>query len=170
MVGVSVIDFAYNELSAFASDLLRACKAREKPMTGASTGSVAYCRASTPSVPAADRLLSSTRLDLTWMLQLTIHQPRAIPLFRLRYEVETKLQSIDIKYRGTEGHTVSGVVTGAISEAMAAGQVDIELFPRDRTSVLSLAFVSAAEPRRSFSFEALADGEIRSFRQLSSMG
>ena len=162
MVGVSVIASPTNELSAFASNLLGLQNQGETDdrgiyrIYGLLPGQYTVSAGSGPFAK-----FNATGFDLdapTYHPSAT--RDTAIPV-TVRGGDETA--GIDIKYRGTEGHTVSGVVMGAISEAMAAGQVDIELFPADRTSVLSLAFVSAAEPRRSFSFEALADGEYDLF-------
>jgi len=75
---------------------------------------------------------------------------------------------IDIKYWGTEGHSISGVVTGAVGESAAAGAVTIFLSHAGTTSILSLAFASAVDQRRVFSFNGIADGEYDLFASFQS--
>ena len=75
---------------------------------------------------------------------------------------------IDIKYRGTEGHSISGVVTGAVGDSAAAGAVTIFLSHAGTTSILSLAFASAVDQRRVFSFNGIADGEYDLFASFQS--
>lgn len=70
---------------------------------------------------------------------------------------------IDIKYRGTEGHSLSGVITGVVGEGAAAGAVSILLSHAGTTSILSMAIASAVEQRRVFSFNGIADGEYDLF-------
>ena len=67
--------------------------------------------------------------------------------------------SIDIKYRGTEGHSISGRVTGAVEGNAAMGAVTITLSPASTSSVLSLGVVSPGDERRSFGFNGVGDGE-----------
>ena len=74
---------------------------------------------------------------------------------------------IDIKYRGTEGHSISGIATGAVGEGAAAGSVTIFLSHAGTTSILSLAIASAVDQRRVFSFNGVADGEYDLFASLS---
>jgi hypothetical protein len=76
---------------------------------------------------------------------------------------------IDIKYRGTEGHSISGVVTGAVGDGAAAGQVTIFLSPAGTTSILSIALASAMDQRRLFSFNGAADGEYDLFASFQSV-
>ena len=66
---------------------------------------------------------------------------------------------IDIKYKGVEGHSISGVVLGTIEASAAAGAVTIFLSHAGTTSLLSLGIVGVADPRRAFSFNGIADGE-----------
>jgi hypothetical protein len=75
---------------------------------------------------------------------------------------------IDIKYWGTEGHSISGVVTGAVGESAAASAVTIFLSHAGTASILSLAFASAVDQRRVFSFNGLADGEYDLFASFQS--
>ncbi|MDQ2854954.1 MAG: carboxypeptidase-like regulatory domain-containing protein [Acidobacteriota bacterium] len=66
---------------------------------------------------------------------------------------------IDIKYRGTNGHSISGIATGAVGEGASAGSVTIFLSHAGTTSIQSLAIASAVDQRRVFSFNGVADGE-----------
>lgn len=66
---------------------------------------------------------------------------------------------IDIKYRGLEGHSISGVVTGVVEGSASMVGVTIMLSPAGTTSILSLAFANSVDQRRVFSFNAVADGE-----------
>ena len=75
---------------------------------------------------------------------------------------------IDIKYRGTEGHSISGIATGAVGEGAATGAVTIFLSHAGTTSILSLAFASAVDQRRVFSFNGVADGEYDLFASFQS--
>jgi hypothetical protein len=75
---------------------------------------------------------------------------------------------IDIKYRGAEGHSVSGIVTGAVGEGAAAGAVTIMLSHAGTTSILSLAIASALDQRRVFSFHGVADGDYDLFASFQS--
>ena len=70
---------------------------------------------------------------------------------------------IDIKYRGTEGHSISGVVLGNIEASAAAGAVTIMLAYATTASLLSLELAGVADPRRAFSFNGVADGEYDLF-------
>jgi Carboxypeptidase regulatory-like domain len=65
---------------------------------------------------------------------------------------------IDIKYRGTEGHSISGVVTGVVGEGADSGAVSILLSHAGTTSILSMAIASVVG-NRVFSFNGIADGE-----------
>lgn len=73
---------------------------------------------------------------------------------------------IDIKYFGTEGHRISGVVLGNTNNAGASaamGAVAITLSPAGTQSLLSLAIASPIDQRRAFSFNGVADGEYDLF-------
>lgn len=70
---------------------------------------------------------------------------------------------IDIKYKGTEGHSVSGVVLGNIEASSAAGAVTIVLAHASTASILSIEIAGAADPRRAFSFNGVADGDYDLF-------
>jgi hypothetical protein len=73
---------------------------------------------------------------------------------------------IDIKYRGSEGHSISGVVlgtieagAGAVSGTVSFNPVTVLLSHAGTISVLSIAIASVADERRAFSFNGIADGE-----------
>jgi hypothetical protein len=66
---------------------------------------------------------------------------------------------IDIRYKGTEGHSISGVVLGNIEATATSGAVTIMLSHAGTSSVLSLELAGVADPRRAFSFNGVADGE-----------
>jgi Carboxypeptidase regulatory-like domain len=73
---------------------------------------------------------------------------------------------IDIKYRGLEGHSISGVVlgmieagAGAVSGTGSFSPVTVLLSHAGTISVLSIAIASVADERRAFSFNGIADGE-----------
>ena len=66
---------------------------------------------------------------------------------------------IDIKYRGLEGHSISGAVTGVVEGSPSMVGVTIMLSPAGTASILSLAFANTVNQRRVFSFNAVADGE-----------
>ena len=70
---------------------------------------------------------------------------------------------IDIKYRGTEGHSISGSVLGTIEASAQAGAITIFLAHAGSTSVLSLEIAAVSDPRRAFSFNGVADGEYDLF-------
>lgn len=76
---------------------------------------------------------------------------------------------IDIKYRGTEGHSLSGIATGAVGEGAAAGSVTILLTHAGTSSILSLAFANAVDQRRVFSFNGVADGDYDLFATFQSV-
>ena len=69
---------------------------------------------------------------------------------------------IDIKYRGTEGHAISGVVLGPVTANAVGGAVIIILSSAGSSSIQAMALASAAEPRV-FSFNGIADGEYDLF-------
>jgi hypothetical protein len=66
---------------------------------------------------------------------------------------------IDIKYKGTEGHSLSGFVLGEIPAGGLNGAVTIMLVHAGTSSIVALGIAGAAEQRRSFSFNGVADGE-----------
>ena len=66
---------------------------------------------------------------------------------------------IDIKYRGTEGHSISGIVTGGEETAAAVAVVTIILSHAATASILSLAITSPVGQHKVFTFNAVADGE-----------
>ena len=70
---------------------------------------------------------------------------------------------IDIKYKGTEGHSISGLVVGNVPANASPGAVTIMLAHAGTTSVLSLGLAGPAEQRRAFSFNGVADGEYDLF-------
>lgn len=70
---------------------------------------------------------------------------------------------IDIKYKGIEGHSISGVVVGNIATSATSGAVTIMLAHATTANVLSIAIASTADPRRAFSFNGVADGEYDVF-------
>jgi hypothetical protein len=70
---------------------------------------------------------------------------------------------IDIKYRGGDGHSISGVVLGDIPANAQGGAVTIMLAHAGTTSLISLSLAGIAEPRRTFSFNGVADGEYDVF-------
>lgn len=66
---------------------------------------------------------------------------------------------IDIKYLGTEGHRVSGVVLGAVGAGAANGAIAITLAHAGTQSIVSLTITSPMDPRRGFGFNGVADGD-----------
>jgi len=70
---------------------------------------------------------------------------------------------IDIKYKGTEGHSISGTVSGTVEANIASDVISIMLSHAGTTSVLSVAIASAVDQRRVFSFNGIADGEYDLF-------
>lgn len=66
---------------------------------------------------------------------------------------------IDIKYRGLEGHSISGVVLGTIEASPTTGPVMVLLSNAGTTSVLSMTIAGLADERSAFSFNGIADGE-----------
>jgi len=76
---------------------------------------------------------------------------------------------VDIRYRGTEGHSISGIATGVVTEGAASGSVTILLSHAGTTAILSLAFASATDQRRAFSFNGVADGEYDLFASFQSL-
>ena len=70
---------------------------------------------------------------------------------------------IDIKYKGVEGHSISGVVLGNIEASAASGAITILLAHATTASILSMEVAGVADPRRAFSFNGVADGEYDLF-------
>jgi hypothetical protein len=66
---------------------------------------------------------------------------------------------VDIKYRGGQGHSISGVVLGNITSTAATGAVTVMLAHAGTASIVSMEFAATADPRRAFSFNGVADGE-----------
>lgn len=83
----------------------------------------------------------------------------AVPL-SVRSGDETS--GIDIKYRGLEGHSISGLILGNIPTGPLSGAITIFLSHAGSGSVLSLGIAAITEPR-SFSFNGIADGEYDLF-------
>lgn len=71
---------------------------------------------------------------------------------------------IDIKYRGTEGHTISGSILGDIASNSMVGALTVFLSHANSTAALALEIVPvSADPRRGFSFNGVADGDYDVF-------
>ena len=70
---------------------------------------------------------------------------------------------IDIKYKGTEGHWLSGFVLGNIPAGGLNNAVTIMLVHSSTSSIAALGLATAAEQRRPFSFNGVADGEYDLF-------
>jgi hypothetical protein len=70
---------------------------------------------------------------------------------------------IDIKYKGVEGHSISGVVLGNIEASASSGAITIMLAHATTASILSIELTGIADPRRAFSFNGVADGEYDLF-------
>jgi hypothetical protein len=70
---------------------------------------------------------------------------------------------IDIKYRGTEGHSISGVVLGTVEAGPAGGAVFVMLSSAGTSSIQAMALASTHEQRRVFSFDGIADGDYDLF-------
>lgn len=66
---------------------------------------------------------------------------------------------IDIKYRGLEGRSISGVVLGTIPANASLGALSVLLSQAGTTSVLLFAMPSLTDDSRAFSFNGVADGE-----------
>jgi hypothetical protein len=66
---------------------------------------------------------------------------------------------IDIKYKGTEGHSLSGFVLGDIPPGGLNSAVTIMLVHAGSSTIVGLGLASVAEQRRAFSFNGVADGE-----------
>ncbi len=83
----------------------------------------------------------------------------AIPVAARNGEETT---GIDIKYQGTEGHRINGVVLGTVAGA-AMGAITITLAHAGTQSIISLAIASPMDPRRAFGFNGVADGDYDLF-------
>lgn len=70
---------------------------------------------------------------------------------------------VDIKYRGSEGHSISGFVLGELQVSALTGAVTVFLTHVGSATPLSLEIVAATEPRRAFSFNGVGDGEYDVF-------
>ena len=70
---------------------------------------------------------------------------------------------IDIKYKGVEGRSISGVVLGKIDASPTAGAITILLAHATSASPLAVEIAGVADPRRAFSFNGVADGEYDLF-------
>lgn len=70
---------------------------------------------------------------------------------------------IDIKYKGAEGHSISGTVVGSVEASAQAGAITIFLAHAGSTSLLSAEIAAITDPRRAFSFNGIADGEYDLF-------
>jgi hypothetical protein len=70
---------------------------------------------------------------------------------------------IDIKYRGAEGHRISGFVLGDVESSARTGAVTIFLSHAGTTSALSMELAAVTDSRRAFSFNGLADGDYDVF-------
>jgi hypothetical protein len=70
---------------------------------------------------------------------------------------------IDIKYKGTEGHSLSGFVLGDIPPGGMNSAITIMLAHAGTSSIAALGLAIAAEQRRPFSFNGVADGEYDLF-------
>ena len=70
---------------------------------------------------------------------------------------------IDIKYKATEGHSLSGFVLGDIPAGGLNGAITIMLAHAGTPSIAAIGLAIAAEQRRPFSFNGVADGEYDLF-------
>jgi hypothetical protein len=70
---------------------------------------------------------------------------------------------IDIKYKGLEGHSISGVVLGNVEASTLSGAITVFLAHAGSASVLTMAIAPVTESRRAFSFNGVADGEYDLF-------
>jgi hypothetical protein len=70
---------------------------------------------------------------------------------------------IDIKYKGTDGHSVSGTVLGTIDATAQGGAITIFMAPAGSSSVLALELTAPTDARRAFSFNGVADGDYDLF-------
>ena len=70
---------------------------------------------------------------------------------------------IDIKYRGTRGHSISGTVLGKVEEGPGGGAVVITLSNAGASNIHGMALASTVEQRRTFIFNGVADGDYDLF-------
>ncbi|MDT4969419.1 MAG: hypothetical protein QOJ64_4156 [Acidobacteriota bacterium] len=70
---------------------------------------------------------------------------------------------IDIKYRGTEGHLISGVVLGKAEGGQLGAAVIVMLASAGTSSIQAIAFAGTGEERRVFNFNGIADGDYDLF-------
>ena len=70
---------------------------------------------------------------------------------------------VDIKYKGLEGHSISGVVLGNIQASGPSGAITIMLAHATTASVLAIEIAPLIDPRRPFGFNGVADGEYDLF-------
>jgi len=73
---------------------------------------------------------------------------------------------IDIKYRGAEGHAISGVVVSSLETGIGSGAVFVMLSPAGTSSIQAMSMTTALEQRRVFSFNGIADGDYDLFAGL----
>jgi hypothetical protein len=83
---------------------------------------------------------------------------------------------IDIRYRETAGHSISGTLSGK-GDTSAAAAINVILSHAGTINVVAMAMVSTSEQVRSFEFDGLADGEydlsavfVRSLNETMSAG
>lgn len=70
---------------------------------------------------------------------------------------------IDIKYKATEGHSLSGFILGDIPSGGLNGAITIMLAHAGTPSIAAIGLAIAAEQQRPFSFNGVADGEYDLF-------
>jgi hypothetical protein len=66
---------------------------------------------------------------------------------------------IDIKYKGSAGHSISGLLVGASTAGARLGAITVFLSHAGMNSVLGMAIVPSTDSRRTFSLNGIADGE-----------
>ena len=74
---------------------------------------------------------------------------------------------IDIKYKGTEGHSISGTVVGTIESGRSSDAFTIMLAPAGTSSIISIGIAGVSERQRGFSFDGVADGDYDLFANYS---
>jgi len=70
---------------------------------------------------------------------------------------------VDIKYRGGDGHSISGFVLGELKVSALTGAVTVFLTHAGSSTPLAVDIAAAGEPRRAFSFNGIGDGEYDVF-------
>lgn len=70
---------------------------------------------------------------------------------------------IDIKYKGAEGHSISGTVLGTVPAGGQAGAITIFMSHAGSAFILSVEIAAITDSRRAFSFNGVADGEYDLF-------